>query len=1232
MLTNQNQFLTAICVLLLSACATQKPQYRNEADKQNTFPDKDIENTFYLVGDAGLSPLNGKSEVLTAFEKYISNNQHKNDYILFLGDNIYPSGLPTEEHKDRKAAEHSLNMQIESVKNFKGKTIFIPGNHDWYANGLEGLKAQEKYIEKALGKNTFLPENGCPIESIDVNDNIQLIIVDSQWYLEDWNKHPTINDDCEIKTHSHFFDEIKGEIKKVQNKTVVFAIHHPLFTNGTHGGQFSADKHLFPFQSNLPLPIFASFITQIRSQGGVSSQDRYNEKYNDLMTRIKTLAMGNENIIFVSGHEHGLQYIENDGVKQVVSGAGSKESAVSLNNDGLFSYGKLGFAELTVFKDGSSWIRYYASENGVSKMLFQKEILQPKTHYDVSNLPDTFPQTLEVSIYSEEETDKSDFFTSVWGKHYRDLYSTKITAKVASLDTLFGGVEIVRKGGGNQTRSLRLKAKNGKEYSMRALKKSATQYLQSVVFKNTYVEDDFQQTEVENLVLDFYTAAHPYAYATIPKLSKAVDVFYNESELLYIPKQKHLGDFNADFGDELYLIEERQESNLQHYDNADDMESSMDIIAKVREDEKYKIDEVAYIRARLFDMLIGDWDRHQDQWRWAQFDQDNGDKLYKPIPRDRDQAFSNFDGALLDVMKLISPAAKQLQVYDSTLTDIKWMNSAGIKLDRMLVQKSGKDLWLQQAEFLQNNLTDAIIEEAFNDIPKEVQDETLANIQQKLKGRRANIKDIAERYYDYLNTLAIITATDKDDYIEINRIADKQTQVKISRIKNGEKGEVIIDRVFHKDITKEIWVYGLDDDDIFEVFGEGKNPIFTRIIGGQNNDTYIIKNGKNLKVYDHKTKKNTIVENKGASIKLTDNYQLNLFDYQKNILRTNMLAPSIGFNPDDGFKIGLTNTYTVKGFKRNPFSQQHIVKAGYYFATSGFDLRYKGEFAQVFGDWNLQVDAVVTSENFTNNFFGYGNETVNNDDDLGLDYNRVRTGIYAFNFGIVKHSDFGSSFGLKLLFEDFEIEDVPNRFITDYISVSNTEFFEHQQFGGVEAEFAYESVDQKINPTRGMNFMIHTGGKTMFDDTEHTFGFLNSHLGFYNAISTNRKLVLKTDVRSQLRLGNDIVFYQAANIGGNNGLRGYRTERFTGRNSLVSSADLRYSFNSFRTNILPLQFGVFGGFDIGRVWAENEDSDKWHNDYGGGFWVAAAETVSGTFNLFNSTEGLRFSFGFGINF
>ena len=102
--------------------------------------------------------------------------------------------------------------------------------------------------------------------------------------------------------------------------------------------------------------------------------------------------------------------------------------------------------------------------------------------------------------------------------------------------------------------------------------------------------------------------------------------------------------------------------------------------------------------------------------------------------------------------------------------------------------------------------------------------------------------------------------------------------------------------------------------------------------------------------------------------------------------------------------------------------------------------------------------------------------------------------------------------------------------------------------------------------------------------------------------------MLKTDLRSQFRFGNELVFYQAANIGGKNGLRGYRTERFTGQNAFVGSADLRYAFNSFKTSTLPLQFGLFIGSDTGRVWVKNDTSKKWHNDYGGGFWVSAADS------------------------
>ena len=1230
------KFFTIVFItMLVFNCATYKAQYKNEKEKVNSFPDKEINKTFYLVGDGGLLYNNEQSNGLKAFQSYISDKKTKGDYVIFLGDNIYPSGLPDKNEKGRVQAINSLKAQTQTVENFQGDVVFIPGNHDWYSKGLKGLKRQEKFIEETLGKNTFQPENGCPLESIDVSEDIQLIIIDTQWYLENWNKNPTINDECEIKTRERFFEEIEGELKKAQNKTIVFAMHHPMYTNGVHGGQYAFSKHLFPGQKKIPVPILASLVMQVRTQGGVSIQDRFNERYHKLMKRLETIAMDTENVIFVSGHEHTLQYIENNNIKQIVSGSASKSSYATLGKNGLFSYGKQGFAELTIFKDGSSWVKFYGSENGKPKLLYQREVNPTVKKYNISKLPDSFPNEIEVSVYTKQETNRTDFFETFWGDHYRNVYSTTIKAKVATLDTLYGGLEVVRKGGGHQTRSLRLKTKDGKELNMRALRKSATQYLQAVLFKDTYVEDEFERTTIEGLIHDFYTAAHPYAFLVVPDLSDAASIYHTNPKLYYIPKHKHLGDYNEEYGDELYMIEERPEDNYtdeRTFGYADDIESTHDIIEKVRKDEKYKIDEQAFIRARLFDMLIGDWDRHQDQWRWAQFDQPNGDKLYRPIPRDRDQVFSNFDGLLLDIMKVISGSTKQLQVYDKELKNIGWMNSAGIKLDRVLIQQAGLNTWVQEAKYLQDNITDYVIEEAFLKVPKEVQDETLREIKEKLKGRRSNLIDIATRYHSYLNQLVILTGTDKDDFIEVFRTGDKETHVKISRIIDGEKGEVIIDKKFNRDITKEIWIYGLDDKDIFEVSGKANNLIYTRLIGGLENDTYRIKNGRRIKVYDQESKKNTVEQNKGAQIRLTDVYKLNLFDYKKNITANSTITPSIGFNPDDGFKLGFSFSKTKNGFHRNPFSQQHRFKGGYFFATNGFSLNYDGEFANILDDWNLHIGAQYTTENFTNNFFGYGNETINNDDDLGLNYNRVKTSIYMAKAGIIKKGNFGSDYGFRAILEGIEIEDTDGRFITDFMPSSNTNFFERRYFGALEAEFRYKSFDNAVNPTRGMTFLLNIGGKTEFEETKNTYGYLNSNLGFYNALSKNRKLVLKTDARTQIRVGDELVFYQASNIGGNNGLRGYRTERFTGKNAFVGSADLRYSFPSFKTKILPLQIGVFGGFDVGRVWLRGEGSKKWHNDYGGGFWVTAVDSLSGTFNFFNSSEGFRFSFGFGLNF
>ena len=381
----------------LSACATYKPQY-SDGNIAKTFPqDKEIAHSFYLIGDAGNSSLGTQSEALKDFKTELSKAL-KQSTALFLGDNIYPAGMPKNNEAGRNFAEHQLNVQTQSLKDFKGNAIFIPGNHDWYANGLKGLKRQEKYIEDILGKNTFLPENGCPIEKVTINDDIVLIVIDSQWYLTNWDEHPTINDNCEIKTREQFFAEFESLIKKARGKTTLIAIHHPMFSNGPHGGQYSFGQHMSP------IPILGTLKNIIRKTSGITNTDLQNRKYIELKKRLVTLSQENDKTIFVSGHEHSLQYIVEDNLPQIISGAGSKTNPTRNIGGGLFSYGAPGYAKLDILNDGSSYVRFFEAE--MEEVIFQTEVLSADKKEIVASYDSAFPKEETLSIYTKEETEK----------------------------------------------------------------------------------------------------------------------------------------------------------------------------------------------------------------------------------------------------------------------------------------------------------------------------------------------------------------------------------------------------------------------------------------------------------------------------------------------------------------------------------------------------------------------------------------------------------------------------------------------------------------------------------------------------------------------------------------------------------------------------------------------------------------------------------------------------------
>lgn len=1233
--SNKAGFILFIAALFFQSCATHHAQFGKNIKNvvsQNATDSSAIAHTFYLIGDAGNANEKKAQQTLLTLEERLQK-ANKNSTLLFLGDNIYPKGLPaTDSPNERIIAESKLTNQLKLSKKFKGQTIFIPGNHDWYS-GIKGLERQAKFVTEYLNdKKSFLPRKSCGIDDLEINENLVLITIDSQWFLEDWDKSPTINNDCTIKTREAFFEEFENLLSKNQEKTVILALHHPLMSNGSHGGQFSLEKQLFPLEQKIPLPILGSVINFVRKTSGASPQDIQNKQYSLFIKRVKTLLQNQDNVIVVSGHDHNLQYIEKDSIKQVISGAGSKSEAAKALYPNDFSYGRNGYASLAIYENGAAKVSFYGQENNNEKLIFEKLVLDKKEDYNTKVLSTSFPKTTTASIYTSKQTQKSGFYRFFFGNHYRKYYSLPIVATTTTIDTLYGGLQPKRSGGGHQSNSLQLIDKTGKEYVMRALKKSTTRFIQSVAFKNQFIQDEFDDTYAENLLSDFYTTAHPYTPFAVGNLAAKIGVAHANPNLYFIPKHSALQNFNTDFGNELYLVEERptdSQKDVASFGNPMAIISTKEVLKNLHKDEKYTIDESAYIKARLFDMLIGDWDRHEDQWRWGEYKV--GQKvIYKPIPRDRDQAFTKYDGALLFVLMKSIPL-RHMQSFTDKMKNVKLMNREPYPLDLAFIKTADENEWIKQANYIQDNLSDEAIEAAFDNLPAAVQDETLQDIKRKLKLRKKELQQSASQYYTVLQHTVLIVGTDKKDKFLIQNKGRNKLEIQVFRLKN-DGDELQYTKNFNAKNTKKIWIYGLDDDDIFEVKGKAQSGIKIRLIGGQNEDSYIVEDGRKIKIHDFKSKTNTYALDAKSKILLSDDYETSLYDYKKPKYNAFSGLPNIGFNPDDGIKIGIVAGYLVNDFKQNPYTQKHSLKTNYFFATKGYEVIYNGKFPKLFGKWDADFESRFTSPNFTINYFGYGNETVNEDDAFGMDFNRVRIRMLKVMPSIKRVGKYGSTIQLQTSFERITVEETMNRFVDLSPSV-NPAVFQSQQFAGVMMKYSFENYDIPSFPSMGMGFSIAGTWKINLEDTKRNFPALESKLNFNHKIDANGKLVFATILKGKAVLNDNFEFYQGTTLGGDYDLRGFRNERFLGNQSFYQSSDIRLNLGKIKRTIIPMSYGVLGGFDYGRVWQKGESSDKWHQSFGGGLWLNGLNVLTARLTYFKSAgEEARIAFGLGFGF
>jgi hemolysin activation/secretion protein len=167
----------------------------------------------------------------------------------------------------------------------------------------------------------------------------------------------------------------------------------------------------------------------------------------------------------------------------------------------------------------------------------------------------------------------------------------------------------------------------------------------------------------------------------------------------------------------------------------------------------------------------------------------------------------------------------------------------------------------------------------------------------------------------------------------------------------------------------------------------------------------------------------------------------------------------------------------------------------------------------------------------------------------------------------------------------------------------------------------------------GFGFSIKGTWKMNLEELNRNFTALETKINLNHRLDKKGKLVLATILKSKILFNDHYEFYQGATLGGDYDLRGFRNERFLGKRSFYQSSDIRWQLGKIKKSLLPLSYGLLGGFDYGRVWLPNESSNKWHQAFGGGLWLNGLNVLTARITYFKSRdEEARLSVGLGFGF
>ena len=1288
--------LSAVLAFPISALAqgessenpvSSRPNYRRGGLNWQTQlpPDSSrIRYSVFLIGDVGkpLDAAKGGEPSLNFLRKQIMTAGARSTTI-YLGDNIYEFGMPEEGAYDRKESERRLRDQIDVLRGYQGEKYMIPGNHDWKqgrTGGLEQVLREQRFAENYMANDStafsytgdfITPANGCPGPyEIRLQDDLVLITINSQWFLTQQSERPYGADGgCGVENETDFMAQLEDIIARNKDKNIMVVGHHPLFSDGVHGGYFTLADHIFPLSivrkyAFLPLPIIGSIYPFARKYGGIS-QDIAHPAYQAYKEGLMTIFNKYPNIIYAAGHEHNLQYFKEGDTHCIVSGSGCKTQHVKPGDAGsaLFSDKEKGFARVNYYDDGQVWTEYFVPEGkGETARLVFRTPLYAKTTGLVATTP-VAPVTPLEKLKEKEKSSAAEIVIPavpatrpnfrdssvvlavnpaynkhgrlhnlLLGKHYRAEWATPVAFRVLDLATAKGGLMPYKTGGGKQTASLKVRNEEGHNFTLRGIDKDPAAVLPEAL----------RSGAAKDVLQDQISAQHPYASFVLPPLGTAAGILHTNPERVYIPQDPLLGQYYSTFANKPAALEEDakdDQSNVPSLGNAKNLVSTDKMLERLLEDNDNQIDQVAFARSRLFDMWIGDWDRHEDQWRWAEYKDKEGDRRFTAVPEDRDIAFFKGDG-LLPFLVSRKFAVRNFQNFGYDYADYKGLNLTALSNDRTFMSAVTREQWVAQAAYMKEHLTDEIIEKAFRERwPKAIYDLHAPEIIAKLKSRRDLLPDVAAKYANVVAEIVEVRGTEKNEKFTVERLPDGNTHVTVRKItKEGRVSKLLYDRVLERNVTEEVRLYGISGQDVYEVKGDVKKAIKLRVIGGTGRDTItdvsqVAGFRHQTQVYDADTG-NVINVSKEARLRLEPGIDVSRYDHPKRYdlkdYRLNYTGPALffGFNIDDGVLVGGGITHRRYGFRREPFASEQSLVANFAPARDAFNLRYTGQFTRVFGRYDLRVASQYYGPQLLYNFFGLGNNTVNlasPDANRGRvtartvnDSYRVRFTRFTLAPTLERNLFSFLKMGIGPQYDQFRAEKNPlGTAIRDSLTTPAGDLtYDNPRFGIRASDFQtnqylgglfYLNLDASSspkNPRIGIRWYNEAQYNFQLNGERLQFGRLTSEIRAYLTPNLPFQITYAGRIGATRNIG-DFRFYQANTLGGTTNLRGYRRTRYAGRGSLYGNFEARVQLFSFNAYLFPGKFGVLALADAGRVYSGHDVRTglaAFHSGFGGGVY------------------------------